>query len=211
MEKGKNNRGLVTLLLLIILGLAGYIVYDKVLFKEEPKEVKENDSIQEQVEENNAILKNDVGQVLNSIYGTFVIDTDGNVYFKPNEKVNSAGFDAIFKKESSLGITKTYQIEIYEANPSEHGFEGYKLDLTNIVSGYEIYRGNGGFKYVLFIDKVGSVYQLNFAIDTENGEIDYSNVEKLTDYNNIVSIVETHTFEGYRAVLIDRNNKQYRY
>ncbi len=215
MEKEKNNNTwLIILLLIVLVVMAGYIVYDKTLIKEETAKVDDTNT-QEQVEETKTTLKNDIGQVLNSVYGTFIVDKDGSVYFKPTEKVMSHGLEAPFKKDTSLGIAKTYQIEIYEPTPEKptSTFECYKLNLTNIVSGYEVYLGNGGIKYVFFIDRIGDVYKVNFTI--ENSEFDYSNIEKLTEYKNIVSIVETSTFGGYSgaysAVLIDKNNKQYRY
>lgn len=211
----KNNKGIVTLLVVFIfttLVLGGYLVYDKVLSKgnvNDNTNAENNSTTNEENNENNEILNNEVGQVLNSMYGIFVIDTDGSVYFKPNEKVENLG---TFKKDTSLGTINTYQTKVYETSPSVYTFEGYKLDLTNIVSGYQITIGNGTLKTIFFIDKLGNVFKVNFTY--EKDIIDYSNIEKLTSYSNIVSIVETSTggySGGYNAVFIDKNNKQYKY
>ena len=52
MEEKKNNKGLVWLivvLIILVLGLVGYIVYDKVL-KEEPKKVEQSKEETEEID-----------------------------------------------------------------------------------------------------------------------------------------------------------------
>ena len=147
MEEKKNNLGIIILLVLLVLGLTGYIVFDKVLSgKENANEIKDSENANNSNEISSKIESGEI-QTLDTKMGRFIISKEGKVYYQPSEEFNY-GFGSVFKLEfsdpSKLGNKESNMIDGYKNPTGEQiPFESYELDLDNIVAGYEIYFGNG--------------------------------------------------------------------
>ena len=119
MENQKNNNGLIALvivLFLLVLGLGGYIVYDKILTnKETPVEnnVTNVDESNQEINQNNISLAN--------LYGTYKYDYEytnsyGNkVHLKLELTLNSDG-TAIYSESDGYAADKTRGTYTYENN-----------------------------------------------------------------------------------------------
>ena len=117
-----------------------------------------------------------------------------------------------------LGEKGKYTIDDYNIDPSTskgQPFDGYKLNLSNISSVYDVYFGNGGIGYyIMFLDMDGNVSIL--AMEASGGAsekvvLDVKLEKSINEYKNIVSVVENLEFGGSSVLLIDKDGNKYRY
>ena len=149
MEK-KQSRGLIVLvviLILIVLGLGGYLVYDKVLSKEEPK----NEQIQEEPQEEQEKLSVlEVEELLKTLPDSFYYDKqdvwNGQLVTIDNidhKVLLSKAHDYIIESNDKI-TTETLQNkikELYNITEIKHqDFLGYKYENGE----YTTQRGIGG-------------------------------------------------------------------
>lgn len=221
MKKENGKTGLIVLVVILsilVVGLASYIVYDKVIKNVE--EVVNNENTHNNQEKNkNEETTDKIGQVLNSSMGQFVVDKTGFVYYIPNEcwKKNNAidEYKLNFTEESkkNLGQYGTYQLEvdISPGNEEKDLVEAYKLDLSNIKSAYEVEFGNSGtMVYIIFIDNTGKVNELQFNVISPE-QFSVKLYKDIRGYENIVSVVSNSSFGGQSAILIDKFGNEYNY
>ncbi len=218
----KSNKGLIVLVIILligVIGLGGYIVYDKVINKdntpktEKKEEIKneETSEVEETVEETKQAT-----QILNTDVGVFIVDKDGSVYYqKTADKFVGA---EIKIDDNTIGTYGTYEVEDYitglgydesAKKPTEdHKFEGYKLDLENISSAYEIYTGNGGASDIIFfLSKDGKVNHLHFL--STGKKVDVALKKDTCNYPNIVSVLQSSGFDAFEFVLVDKDGNKY--
>ena len=199
MENQKNNSGLVALIIvlcLVVLGLGGYIVYDKVL--------SNNPNNSESINENNNnnslynynLAKRTTDQAVRQGYIEILVDTDGNAYLytfgnldyenDSQLKTNIKNLEKKFETCSPKGYT-------YIDGSTE--LKAYKLNLTNVLTTYYVHMGNGGFSYFVFVKEDGKLSYLSYDKLINNGEIELKNIN---DLENVVSIVEnTYSMTPY--------------
>ena len=162
----KKSGGIIFILLLIIMVLGGYLVYDKVLSDKVPCDDNNkptcNETITIDYEELSKFGKSDynfVNSEYNSTHSIAVL-SDGKVLidFKDNLSNVSHAKDVIVF--SGPGVNETAYIltnngDVYKYEFSEK-YEATKLDYTNISSiiRYKTRKANaGGCDYLILIDK----------------------------------------------------------
>lgn len=116
-EKTKSNAGLIILLVLVILGLVGYIVYDKVLSKDEPETGEVTD-------------QNNNGENQNTTY---------KVYKKGEELTLSDGSKWLVISDSDE--TMDYVTVLSSKDYSEDGITEYE-SISNEIYSTEVYTEN---------------------------------------------------------------------
>lgn len=216
-EKTKNNTWLIILLILIILGLTGYIVYDKILSNREAKEPETKEV--EETESNETITQNET-QVLKTRVGDIIVSTDGSVYYVPNTKFldyHSDGKTLNFIDDKKIGTYSKYKVEGYKLGVINEGlipteFEGYKLDLKNVTAAYECYFGQDSWSdSILFTTKSGKVAAFTVYINISNDKTDVKIDNDITNYENIVSILQSQGFESSNVLLVDKEGNKYKF
>ncbi len=160
MENQKNNTGLIVLvivLFLLVLGLGGYIIYDKVINKEKP--IEQNNIIDQQEEsqtEQNSIVEQQerltTDELLDkltgewgackegSCYGKIIGKREnGEYYYTPYLMWSDGGTSGTVKK-SEYKEKDVYLLTVYyaayegmESSGTEHTDE-YKINISEISS-----------------------------------------------------------------------------
>jgi len=161
MEEKKNNKGiiwLITILIVLIIGLVGYIVYDKIIL-ENNKDIQEDNRTTTKVENDNA--PTDVTEVMKSKLNGLWYNKENNLYFNIE---NENYFDGEFATDAvihcQIDNIKKIGEKKYEINTKECTFEEEKRD--NIK--YEFYYDDNsneitrnGINYV-FISNENDLY-----------------------------------------------------
>jgi len=196
---------LTIILSLIVVILTSYLIYDKVI-NNDKEEIKNNDINKE---ENN----NGNNQELTTVVGTITVDNTGDVYYVPYEKWEGSWKDWEYEinideeDKKVLGNYGTYTIE-------NKTIEGYKLNLTNISSAYEIAFGQDVNTSIMFLSKEGKVSELYF---NNNGstETTITMAKDIDGYDNIVNIISGYDyhkqFNPKVAIFIDKDGKGHVY
>lgn len=215
----KSNGGLkclVVVLFLCVLGLGGYIIYDKAIAKDEAPKVENNcqnvaNSSQTKTEDTNT-PSNQALQVLSTKVGTFIIAKDGSVYYR---KIVDKYEGAEIKVDSfsSIATQGKYKVEDYITNMEDDKkigseFEGYKLNIANINSAYEVATGNSGASEIIyFVTKDGKVNELSFSANTDKVDVKLSKDTCLKP--NIVSVLSSRGFDGAETIFVDTYGNKY--
>lgn len=116
-EKAKNNTGLIILLVLLVLGLTGYIVYDKVLSKEEIPTEEKNEEVIEKEETTTDTFETLVGTYTYSegtLTATLVLNSDGTATYN-TEDTHGGSIKAEGKWSIGVGTTDNQKL-IYITN-----------------------------------------------------------------------------------------------
>ena len=186
-EKKSNGLliGLVVFLIIAVLGLGGYIIYDKVIDKDEPK-IEENSNVDETNEEetkenNDNSKKND--KVESSTYKPKCIKTgDSSVY---TTDVDTTMYKNIFEyiyAQSDVSISmKYYKTEATGLNEKKYLFtdeemETFFKERKEISLDYKALGGMGSPYLIINYTRGGKEYYLNiyefFVIfETNDGNI----------------------------------------
>ena len=131
-----------------------------------------------------------------------VLDKDGNVYYSANSV------------EKAVGAKGQYAIDGYFTGVDQMSnvFNGYKLDVSNVVAIYYGASGNGGWKSYILIKADGTIAELTYSTYTKNNSTVVT-IEKfeatVTRYKNIVSVETAGNWEGPGFNLIDINGNKY--
>lgn len=149
---------------------------------EDAIEKQESGDINDIEDKNAELVRTGLVRVFN--YGDFYLVKSGEVYFRPNKNEITQGmlkfkmsYDA--DAEKALGEKGTWTIKTDDLREGfafweqeSFSFEGYKLDLTNIVSLGEMGFGQSfdGY-YVWFVDANGDLSTLSIANDMRSGVI----------------------------------------
>ena len=184
----QNKNKIIIYFLVGVICAMGFILYSRLTRDESKPETK--------VEEKKEIKQ--VTQVLQTNVGTFIIDKDGSVYYRITvDKYVGAKVEL---NDSSIGTYGNYEVSDYitgldsDSDTNEviedHKFDGYKLNLENINSAYEIQIGNGGSSEVIyFLSNDGKVNELKF--DSNGKTVDIKLSKDTSSYPNIVSVLQS--------------------
>lgn len=221
----KNSKGLIFLvvvLLIATLGLGGYIVCDKMIKKDTSTEIETNNEkvegtqnmAEEKEEQVQNVEKTRTTQVLHGVKGgDFIVSKDGNVYFIPSDKQKNAA------EISQIGTYGEYEVDDYitglgwdetsQKTTEDHKFNGYKLNLENVVSVYNVDIGQtGDYQTFLFVEEDGTVDMLAFQLYAETKTVFEKNV---SEHPNIVSVTQSAGFGAYIAQFIDKDGNSYNF
>lgn len=206
--ENKGSKTLSILLLVVVVVLGGYIIYDKMT----KSDITPIENSEEQTKNNETIITNQSIQVLYSKVGTFIIDKDGSVYYRdPMSKY--VGAEIKMSNYHSIGTYGSYKVEDYITGIGDNGelsydFNGYKLNLENINSAYEIQIGNGGSSEIIYLlSKDGKVNELQF--DSNGQKIDIKLSKDTCTKPNIVSVLQSSGFDAAEIVFVDKNGNKY--
>lgn len=205
MKNGKNNSGLIALiviLLLLVFGLGGYIVYDKVFSNNLNNYTQGKNNTQSY---NYNLTKRTTNQAVRNGYIEILVDTDGSVY------LYTIGNDIDDEADSQIKTNlknlekkfKTYTPREYMYIDGSNELKAYKLDIQNVLTSYYVHKGNGGFSYFVFLKENGKLSYLCYDKLINNGEIDLKDIENL---ENVVSVVE-NTYSMIPYVVTSNGNE----
>lgn len=183
MRNRKSNRLIIIVLVLFILILSGYIVYDKVISNS--KEVYSYN-----------LEKRTTCQAVRHDYIEVLVDTSGDAYMYTIGNIENIDNKQIKKNINNLVKQfKTYMPIGYKYIDGSNELKAYKLDIDNVLTSYYVHKGNGGFSYFVFLKEDGKVSYLSYDKLIYNEEIDLKNIDNL---KNVVSIVEnTYSMTPY--------------
>ena len=212
MEKKKNNLiPIVIILIVLVLGLGGFIVYDKVLNNNEDNNLgyKGNQTSSENISDSyySNLVKNRETTVIyiNGSPLNFLLDKNGDVYYHESYKYS------INTTESK----KDYVIKDYVlSHDGSNIYHGYKLDISNVLMIYYGYTGQGGYGTFVFIKENGDVATLTVNPDSGTNsigekEVSIIKLEENKNLKNIVAVTEYDAFDGQSLKVIDINGAQY--
>lgn len=203
-----KNTGLISIIVilsLLVVGLGGFVIYDKVL---------SNDKIEDNnIDNNNDNSNNDIKeddnkdyqynltkrtelQAVRNGYVEVVVDTDGNAYLSLIGNLDYE--DDEYLKNNLLKLQKSfknYSPKNYISHGNKKTLNSYKLDIEKVLTVYFVNMGNGGSSYFVFIKENGTLSYLSNDSIIYNGEINLKNINSL---DNVVSVVEnTYTMTPY--------------
>lgn len=200
----KKNTGLIVLVIilcLLVLGLGGYIVYDKVLNKPVDTEIKED--VNNVIEQNESVdyvkLENELKENFDVIYGVY---SSPNTYCGKDSKVSEKNSPNGGKYQESTQF-KTYD-ELYNYL-SEYATSDVLSKLNKINK--EFYLEEDGKLYCSNLGK-GGVYKhtdtlFKFDSLTKDSATGIANVILVTD----MSGSETYEIEKYNFEFTKNNDK----
>lgn len=207
-----KNTGLIVLAVILsvaVLGLGGFIIYDKILSDNTKVDVNENNF--QNNEDKSAIDNSKIS--MTSFYGNSVaIVSNGEVYLNVN--CNNAlleeqlklfyGNEILKTLNKTRQIYKEYTFDNFEYNNSN--FMGMKLNTNNVSNVYEyIYGQSMGNDYGLILlneDKTVSMISLYSLI---NGN---SNVKNISGLSNIEKII-TENNDGIYIYAVNGNGEKF--
>ena len=218
--KNKILKIVLVILLMIACGFGGWFLGAKV-FDVEDKALNKKDNVKEKVEKKTEVEETtqdtkQATQILNTDVGTFIVDKNGSVYYEKADKFNS--YEIKIDSNTNIGTYGTYEVEDYIAGlgydetskktTEDHKFEGYKLDLENINSVYEIYLGNGGANdQIHLLSNDGKVNVLSFVANGEQLDITLS--KDTCTKPNIVSVLQSSGFGAFEVIFVDKDGNKY--
>jgi len=201
MVENKNNIliAFMIILVFIVLGLLGYIVYDKVILDDNDTNISNVDkgnNVELSADELYANYLKKLKNNLNEVYKEY----DAEVSIDSNSYVWDKGYNFTITKDGRLLMTLLP--EEYEEK-----YNNYELS-KNVLQMFLVETGNGGYKTLYFIKEDGSLN--SFCIECISNDKFEIKKEK---YKNIVNVVETLfdlTYSGaYGPVFIDIKGNTY--
>lgn len=222
--KKDNSKSLIIMIILLVicvLGLSGYIVYDKVLSDNTKVNSNENNSYnqEEKLDINSPIAEELKSKVLNGFYDEEHLTKNNNKYefsdvYKVHYAVAKLNKDKNYnEKEIDGSNTKIFSIENVEKvindNFSDNGIIDYKLLNTNMGGGLGVHESYND-PYIRFISYNEQENNLQYTIKPTGGlgtkiypmyQFDFINIEK--EENNYYLTVNVLLFdeiqEDYRC------------
>ena len=165
------KNAIITILVILVLGLGGFILYDKVL--KEDKSIKTEEKEQTQKEENaDLAYKNYIKNLKNSRNSL----KNNSFRYEVNSDGNPDAYSYIFTIDQNGDLLfNLYESDIYN---------DYKIS-SNVLSAFIVNVGQYTYHDLYFIKEDGHLY--NFGIDSfiQNGKLNITKVNK----NNIVNVV----------------------
>lgn len=180
------------ILILLILCLTGYILYDKLVNSNNNISINYNYTTKNR--KNVQILQGDYVEILVDLNGDVYLSVIGNIDNIEDKQIKNSLF---YLKNSLSNYTPkgytdyTGQSSIYNSR---------KLNISNVLTSYHVLMGNGADDYFIFIKENGKLSYLK--INHEAGTIPIFDIEEL---NNIVTIVENDYTKSPYAVDLEGN------
>ena len=212
---GKKSSGktvLIVILIVLLLGACGYIVYDKFI-KEEPKEIK--NEVKETKTESFNIKNKSTLQVLYLDSFSIYVDKAGDAFLTLDnesdmlDEQGKASFNKLIKEY------KEYPLEGYTLCGGEDKpniIEAIKLPVNNVIAAYESLNGQDEqYYYALFVKADGTVSGLKVADLLHDSKVTIiDNINNLKDIVSIAKSFSANACSGYSQTLaIDKAGHQH--
>ena len=197
-EKKKTNKGIIIVLVLIILGLAGYITYDKVLKdkyfskKENEKIVKVDDKEKNNQEQKNVkdsyslYLTNRANSLKKELSKNDTISIDGVI---SNTEVDDISYVVDLDNNLDLSIT-------INKNIGDSGIINKKID-SDVIDIFTTTVGQGGLINLYYLKTDGSLYEVNLDNIAMEEKVEIKKENK----KNIVSIKQALFSDGLSGAM----------
>jgi len=216
-KSSKLKNFLIVFLVLLIIGLGGFIYSKVVEVKDENNKLKnllqksQSDlkTLKEAKEEKKDFdIKNKtmLQEIEYNSYFNVIIANNGDAYLEISKHYNGEKEESPEMKAGLENLQKQYKdykIEGYESVDKTGILKGIKLPITDVISAY---KSAGdlvvGDIYILFIKSDGTISGLHTE-DVLKGKINIIN--NINGLKNIVSIITT----GLKTIAIDNTGKQY--
>lgn len=222
-KKSKGKTIAIIILFLSVLGLSGYIVYDKVLNKEVKEPVKTEKKENVKIEEGfNLDNKSEIQALTGNNYYKVYISKNGEAFLTidnvDNEedaeiKANITKLQNQYQDNTIEGICLTGD-EQHDKEMCENGdvLKSIKLDIEDVVSAYDMILGQDIFAGgILFIKKDGTISSLSMDKLLGEGKAEIKN--NLKNLKNIVTIVQSGTTNAlsghHQAIAIEKDGTQH--
>lgn len=216
-KSSKVKNILITILILVIFGLGGFVYSRVVEIKDENnkfqnlleqsqkdlKALKESKAEKKDFDIKNKTIVQEIEYIS---YFNIIISKNGDAYLEVSKNYKEAEEESPEIKAGLAEIQKQYKdykIDGYESVDKTNTLKSVKLPITDVVSAYKSAGGLAvGDIYILFIKSDGTISAL-LTGDILNGKINViNNVDNL---KNIVSI----TTSDLKTIAIDNTGKQY--
>lgn len=224
MESKGKNAILIWLIVFVILtvALGSFIVYDKFWNKNnisltDDKENKDVEDKETDYNSNNcdseyqySLSNREYIQILGHGYLHFILSKEGDVYL--TSKIDNESYvEEEYEKENILKLQskyQTYNIKDYSNwnIDNSDNLLGYKIDIDNILSMYNLFIGNNGMNIFIFLKNDGSLFYLNYE-DIINGK-EILTPKKIEGLENIIAIVENEPPSGEMPYAINKDGKE---
>ena len=141
-----------------------------------------------------------------SLHGIHIImDENGNVYYT---KINNS-----YKLSNPIGSHITKEMKgfyfVDSTGKLTDTFDGYKLDIINVIAIYHVETGNGGLNKYILLKSDGTIGCLEYFYMTRDIVIMHDFKEQVPGYNNIVGVIQLSNMEASDYKLIDINGNLY--
>lgn len=180
------------ILVLLILCLTGYILYDKLVNSNNNISINYNYTTKNR--KNVQTLHDDYVEILVDLNGDVYLSVIGNIDNIEDKQIKNS----LFYLKNSLSNYTPKGYTDYTGQSSIYNSK--KLNISNVLTSYHVLMGNGADDYFIFIKENGTLSYLK--INLEAGTIPIFNIEKL---NNIVTIVENDYTKSPYAVDLEGN------
>lgn len=180
------------ILVLLILCLTGYILYDKLVNSNNNISINYNYTTKNR--KNVQTLHDDYVEILVDLNGDVYLSVIGNIDNIEDKQIKNS----LFYLKNSLSNYTPKGYTDYTGQSSIYNSK--KLNISNVLTSYHVLMGNGADDYFIFIKENGTLSYLK--INLEAGTIPIFNIEKL---NNIVTIVENDYTKTPYAVDLEGN------
>ena len=187
-----NFKWYTLILILLILCLTGYILYDKLVNSNNNISINYNYTTKNR--KNVQILQGDYVEILVDLNGDVYLSVIGNIDNIEDKQIKNS----LFYLKNSLSNYTPKGYTDYTGQSSIYNSK--KLNISNVLTSYHVLMGNGADDYFIFIKENGTLSYLK--INLEAGTIPIFNIEKL---NNIVTIVENDYTKSPYAVDLEGN------
>ena len=190
-----KKNGVITILVLIILGLGGYITYDKFLGKEDINNKKD---VVNNVIKNEGNIKNETSDDRYNDYLKNLENAINNHFQKvpdiSDDELSKLDYKKYYSQQSYCGSTADSGIEycisldnkILNLKLSNNEESTVKLS-DNVLNYFIVSIGQYGYKNLYYITTTGKIYEVNHEMQIDEGVDNLS--KKELNLKNIVNVI----------------------
>lgn len=222
MEKKNKGKVVIVILVLMVLGLGGYIVYDKVLNKEvnEPIKTEKKEEKKSEVDSGFNIEKKSELQALNISIGRVYITKDGDAFLTIDdfatqnigmEKTAAEQLKKLQQKTAVEGYCGNQVSQIEGHCDSGNVVNSIKLDVDNVVSAYYLSMGQSiDMGKLMFVKQDGTISSIDFGALFDGKVVVENNYKNLKNIVTVVQSATTSAASGYnQAIAIEKDGTQH--
>ena len=201
-KKSTGKTVLIVILLLAVIGLGGYIVYDKILVKEST-DTEETTKTGNKEETN---IENYIGKL--QFDSSKIVSN--NKEYKYSISAYSTGTDITLDENNKVKLNISWDVYADDSMPKKTGNDEYTIDFSKKV--VDVYKGtignDVGGDLALFLMEDGTIEYMPLFIALQKNEI--KSFGKVEGLNNIVKFYNGHAWVegagGYITIFAQDND-----